>query len=72
MVPLSLLPVLLVKGGRDHPRVTSLLLHLLEGRATSLTLGDILYLADDDHLCQRLNRLSEVLECLFIDHGTGL
>ena len=48
MVPLLLPPSLSTKGERDHPRATLLLLCVLEGRSTPLTLGSLLSLADDN------------------------
>ena len=41
-------PALSAKGERDQLRETSLLLLVLEGSASYLTLGDLLSLADDD------------------------
>ena len=46
-VPPPLSPALSTKEGRAHLRATLLLLHILEGRAVSLTLGYLLSLEDD-------------------------
>ena len=43
----KLLPALLSEGGRAFLRATLLLLHILEGRDVFLTLGDLLFMADD-------------------------
>ena len=64
-------PALSAKGERDQLRETSLLLLVLEGSASYLTLGDLLSLADDNHFCQRIDRLRDILECLCIEQDTG-
>ena len=53
-------------------RATSSLLLFPELMASSLTLGDLLSLEEDNHRRQRLYRLREVSECLRIEQDMGL
>ena len=65
-------PALLDEGGRYHLRATFLLLLVPEGRVSSLNLGALLFMADENYCRQRLNRLRDVLECLCIEQDTEL
>ena len=62
MVPPLLPPNLSAKEGRDHLRVLLSMLHVPEGRAVSLTLGDLLSLMDDEHQHKKIDRMRDVLE----------